>query len=355
MTAGGRQVSIAVGAASRPIQGEFVSGDAHAVVPWAKGAVVAVVDGLGHGPKAAAASAVVLAALRKHADLPMEAMFFEMHRAALGSRGAVGAVARIDEHTSTVHIAGLGNIGVVVARKTTGRSIQAPLVPGVLGSSYREVRPQTFLLGRGDRVLLYSDGIRSRVDLQELAHLSPQEAADSLLASRAKPTDDALCVVFEAVAPRPAAAASLLPASATAETIPVRIPGDPEAASVAARRLAEANGFSVRAQWEIGIAVSELATNILKYGETGEIRLRFEDAPLPRLLVYARDWGPGIVAPEEALRDGWSRGADQPPESLGGGKGLGVGLGSVRRMMDEVSVTSAPDEGTRVMAVKVRR
>lgn len=355
MTSAGRQVSVVVGAACRPIQGEFVSGDAHAVLPWSKGVVIAVVDGLGHGPKAAAASAVVLAALRKSADLPMEEMFFEMHRAALGSRGAVGAVARIDEFTSTVHVAGLGNIGVVVARRVSGRSIQAPLVPGVLGSSYREVRPQTFLMARGDRVLLYSDGIRSRIDLQELSHLSPQEAADSLLASRAKPTDDALCVVFEATAPRPAAAASILPASASAETIPVRIPGDPEAASVIVRRAAETHGFSVRAQWEVGIAVSELATNILKYGETGEIRLRFDETPTPRLIVYARDWGPGIDAPEEAVRDGWSRGAEQPPESLGAGKGLGVGLGSVRRMMDEVTVTSAPGEGTRVMAVKLRR
>lgn len=354
-----RALSVIVGAAWRPIQGEIVSGDTHAVLPWSSGVLVAVIDGLGHGPRAASASAIVAETVKAHADAPLESLFFEVHRAALGSRGAVAAVARVDEHEATLEVAGLGNIGVLVEHHASSRSVHAPLVPGVLGSSYRAVRPQTFALSRGDRVLLYSDGIRSRIDMRELRGLAPQAAMDSLLISHGKPTDDALCLMLEATSPnRPSLATqssvSIAPGPEGGETIPVRIPGDPEAVAVAARRIAQGHGFSVRAQWEVSIAASELATNILKHGESGEVRLAVQEGPVTRFVVDARDWGPGLGDPAAAQRDGYSRGADRSPDELTAGQGLGVGLGSVQRMMDEVTVTSPPGRGTRIVATKRR-
>ena len=45
-----------VGVASKTLQGQSVSGDIHVVIPFNEGLLVAVIDGLGHGPEAAIAS-----------------------------------------------------------------------------------------------------------------------------------------------------------------------------------------------------------------------------------------------------------------------------------------------------------
>jgi serine/threonine-protein kinase RsbT len=101
-------------------------------------------------------------------------------------------------------------------------------------------------------------------------------------------------------------------------------------------------GFQETASRMISTAVSELARNILKYAGSGEIRLRLVESSRGRgIEIEAADQGPGIAAPEEAMRDHFSSSGT-----------LGLGLPGVERMMDEFSLESAPGEGTRVTARK---
>jgi serine/threonine-protein kinase RsbT len=101
-------------------------------------------------------------------------------------------------------------------------------------------------------------------------------------------------------------------------------------------------GFQETASRMISTAVSELARNILKYAGSGEIRLRQVESSRGRgIEIEAADQGPGIAAPEEAMRDHFSSSGT-----------LGLGLPGVERMMDEFSLESAPGEGTRVTARK---
>jgi serine/threonine-protein kinase RsbT len=121
--------------------------------------------------------------------------------------------------------------------------------------------------------------------------------------------------------------------------LPIATPADVAVARRAARVLATALGFTPVDTERVVLAVSELATNLVRYAVQGAIVL----APLaraqgPGLQVESCDAGPGIADLRQALEEGFS--------SAGG---LGHGLPAVQRLMDEVTITTAPD-GTRIVA-----
>lgn len=112
-------------------------------------------------------------------------------------------------------------------------------------------------------------------------------------------------------------------------------PGDNELAISAARRLARELGFSESEEFLIGTAVSELTTNILRYAGSGQVTLRPVSASGRQgMEVVALDSGPGIEDIEQAMRDHYSTGGS-----------LGLGLPSVRRIMDAFCVESRPGRG----------
>lgn len=116
---------------------------------------------------------------------------------------------------------------------------------------------------------------------------------------------------------------------------------------------ATAYGFPKRESWELGIAFSELATNVTRHGGGGRMTLEFVTTPEPGLVITAVDSGPGIRDVGAAFTDDFSQGralSPNVPPSLR--EGLGSGLGAVRRLTDNVQVESAPGAGTTVRAFK---
>ncbi|HFE44138.1 MAG TPA: hypothetical protein ENJ18_01410, partial [Nannocystis exedens] len=105
--------------------------------------------------------------------------------------------------------------------------------------------------------------------------------------------------------------------------------------------------------WELAIAVSEAATNMIKYGGGGIITLRRVATPRPHVALEARDRGAGIEQLERALVDNISEGNDAR-ESIpaSGRRGLGLGLGAIYRLMDEVEINSESGQGTTLHARK---
>lgn len=94
----------------------------------------------------------------------------------------------------------------------------------------------------------------------------------------------------------------------------------------------------------LSTVVSELGSNILKFAGTGEIRLRaLHEARREGLEIVAEDHGPGIDDIARALEDHFSSAGT-----------LGLGLPSVRRIMSELEIVSAPGQGTRITARKWR-
>src|SRR5690242_6127973 len=93
------------------------------------------------------------------------------------------------------------------------------------------------------------------------------------------------------------------------------------------RGLATSLGFTPSEATLIAAVISELARNIVRYADHGEIIMRSE--PDGMLFVIARDNGPGIPDMQSALRPGFSTSG-----------GLGLGLAGVRRIADHFEIVS---------------
>ena len=101
-------------------------------------------------------------------------------------------------------------------------------------------------------------------------------------------------------------------------------------------------GFSTSMQSMIATAVSELATNIIKYAGRGYITVGvLKQNNQYGIEVISEDHGPGIEDRVKALTDNFST-----------GNTLGVGLPGVKRLMDEMLIDSAKDHGTKIVARK---
>lgn len=109
------------------------------------------------------------------------------------------------------------------------------------------------------------------------------------------------------------------------------------------REMVTALGYNEIAGGAIEIAISELATNLVKHRTiNGRIIMKpVDDEGKVGLEITAVDEGPGIQELASAMRGG---------ESTAGT--LGIGLSAVKRLMDVFSIESRPDKGTTVVARK---
>jgi serine phosphatase RsbU (regulator of sigma subunit) len=183
-------------AASRPYPGEQVNGDGWTVQWHAGRCRVAVIDGLGHGPEAAAATERARAALSRHPELGPVAALARCDAALAGTRGAAISVATIDPVAGRLTYAGIGNIEAQLWQAGTARRPVA--YRGIVGVRHRALRAFDFDLDPAWWLLLYTDGISSRLDVTEIAATlshDPQAAADAALARWGRATDDATVVV----------------------------------------------------------------------------------------------------------------------------------------------------------------
>lgn len=93
---------------------------------------------------------------------------------------------------------------------------------------------------------------------------------------------------------------------------------------------------------EVVLVVHELASNIVNHATSGRLVLTsVSNEDRNGIEIRAEDSGPGIPDVEHAVEDGYS--------TVGG---LGGGLGTVHRLMDEVIIDSDGELGTQIDAVR---
>jgi hypothetical protein len=179
--------------AGRAHPGEQQSGDLHVVAPYAGGVLVAVIDGLGHGPEAAAAARLAAAVLENRpTDSPLD-LVRECHRQLHGSRGAVMSLAAIDDSGAMTWI-GTGNVEGVLVRATSQASdrMALPLRGGIVGVGVLRPAASTEQLLRNDILVLATYGIRGEFISAVDASRAPHALADAIVARFARDADDAL-------------------------------------------------------------------------------------------------------------------------------------------------------------------
>lgn len=120
--------------------------------------------------------------------------------------------------------------------------------------------------------------------------------------------------------------------------VPLRDESDVATARFQTRARCEELGLDTSALEALTLAVSEVARNVIVHAQCGELfigTLRNEHGL--GVVVMAKDNGPGIASLSDALTDGFSTGT-----------GLGLGLPSARRLVNELELRSIVGQGTTV-------
>jgi anti-sigma regulatory factor (Ser/Thr protein kinase) len=191
------QQSIHYGVVCLPMAGEVVSGDSWALAVNASEATVLVADGLGHGPHAAAASELAAAVTMQSPTQPSAALLQDAHNALRATRGAAVAVARIDMHTEKLSFAGIGNIATYVCDRDGRRQLVSH--NGIVGSNVRKVQEFGAAWDSSTMLLMHSDGLTSRWDLQDypgLEYHHPALVAAVLYRDCCRHSDDVSVLVL---------------------------------------------------------------------------------------------------------------------------------------------------------------
>lgn len=111
-----------------------------------------------------------------------------------------------------------------------------------------------------------------------------------------------------------------------------------------ARSVAARLGFDAQDQTRIATAVSEIARNAYAYGGGGRAEFLLDGEPRSQAMVIRiSDTGPGIRQLETILEGRYKSRT-----------GMGLGIIGAKRLMDEVSIDTAPGKGTVVELRKAR-
>ena len=190
--------------AEMALPGQVESGDRYLVTPTPDGALVAVVDGLGHGAEAASAAQAAVRCLERDARQPVISLIQSCHGRLAATRGAVMSVAAFNVREETMTWVGVGTVeGVLLRAHSTVSPRRESLLlrGGVVGVHLPALFASIIPVVRGDTLILATDGVRN--DFAE--HLVPggpaQQLADRIVADWGTRTDDTLVLVARYLGP----------------------------------------------------------------------------------------------------------------------------------------------------------
>lgn len=181
---------------AKPGYGE--SGDHHVVQALRNGVLLAVVDGLGHGPHAAVASGKAVEEIEKHPQESPPAVLTHCHQALRGTRGAVMSVAFFNMVTSKMVWSGIGNVTGVLLRADPAAERKREnlfLLGGVVGYNMPKPKAITLPLLPNDTLVFVTDGIKSAFTAALSVDIPVQQLSDKIFEQYSRGTDDTLVLV----------------------------------------------------------------------------------------------------------------------------------------------------------------
>ena len=185
-------------------RGEATTGDLAVRTFLPGGALVAAIDGVGHGKEAARAALKAADAVRDAPSQDLVLLAKRCHSALRGTRGAAISFAFIDLAEGALSWLGVGNVeGRVVSGHRSKRRPKGWLAlgSGVAGHELPSVKTTTLALRTGDVVVLATDGVDVAFAESLDVSGSSQAIADRILTDHWRPTDDALVVAVRYLGP----------------------------------------------------------------------------------------------------------------------------------------------------------
>jgi phosphoserine phosphatase RsbX len=175
--------------------GHSDSGDECCVRTSDQRTLIAVLDGLGHGPAAASAARLGVRLLEQSHAHDVVALVRECHSGLRGSRGAVMSLAMFDSLERTMTWIGVGNVrgSLWSPQSTTWKSLL--LRSGVVGESLPYLRASVVPMNEGETLVFATDGVGPEIDNRLLKGDSLQIIAERILARGRTGHDDALVLL----------------------------------------------------------------------------------------------------------------------------------------------------------------
>jgi negative regulator of sigma-B (phosphoserine phosphatase) len=154
--------------------------------------LLALIDGLGHGPEAAKAAASAIDELE---GVSLSSSLLEMmervHASLRGTRGAAGTVSLLQN--GKIQACGVGNVEL----RSAETAIPFVFSPGILGARVQKFRVCEAPIQPRTRLVMFSDGISTRLRLDQVRGLSPEEACATIIERHRKSEDDATVLVAD--------------------------------------------------------------------------------------------------------------------------------------------------------------
>jgi phosphoserine phosphatase RsbX len=146
----------------RPCIGEVLSGDEVIFLRHEHGTFFGIIDGLGHGRKAATVAQEIKEYCLSNYQLPLTTLLTQAHEFFKGSQGAVIAICHIYNDGQAEYI-GLGNVETRLLSPNPQRQIVLLPRDGALGIRSRTIQSTQWQMLEGESIVMYSDGISSQV------------------------------------------------------------------------------------------------------------------------------------------------------------------------------------------------
>ncbi len=190
---------LTIGGVRVPRTGEVDCGDNWAALQTSGRLQVAVCDGLGHGPNAAAAADAAISSFSRTAGEAPEAILKAMHQALRSTRGAAAALLDLDYEAGKARYAGVGNIsGSIIDRGGTVRHMVSH--NGTIGHVTYRIQEFNYEFGAGAMAVLHSDGVATHWGFDSHPGLSsrhPSLIAGVLYRDFNRGRDDATVIVVK--------------------------------------------------------------------------------------------------------------------------------------------------------------
>lgn len=183
--------------ASQPMLGETKAGDNCFVQSNATDALIVVVDALGHGSEAAAAAKKAIDTIGFYAHEPLVQLFERCHEALRRTRGVVMSAAAFSAADNRLSWLGVGNVEGAVLRQAghqAGEVRSFVVRGGVVGYHMPRLQVSHVSIDAGDWLVMATDGLAAGFTQHFSPQATPQDAADTLLNTYARVSDDALVV-----------------------------------------------------------------------------------------------------------------------------------------------------------------
>lgn len=186
-----------VAVAKRPLPGLSFCGDDAKYWMDAKGVLLCIVDGLGHGREAEEAAQAVISYVEVHRQERLEEILAGCDLAVRHTRGAAVGLARLDPLHMRLTYAGVGNTALLLWRGSAIMRFASS--NGIIGAGFRRVMPETVRLSAGTIGVMHTDGISNQIEPAKLRRLPWQDLqafAQHLLDRFSLAGDDAAVITF---------------------------------------------------------------------------------------------------------------------------------------------------------------